>query len=100
MTTTVSPGFTNLAVCAGAPATSNTDRAKFSGKSSGNTAYIPDSNNMAFPLISTWSTSCLISKNSSILRGVRDRDTSVANLSPTFKSVFPSKAEPIFYCTY
>ena len=33
---------------------------------------------------------------SSILNGVNERETRVAILSPTFKSVFPTKSSPIF----
>ena len=46
--------------------------------------------------MSTWSTSARISLILSILNGVKERDTNVAILSPTFKSVFPIKASPIF----
>ena len=92
---TLSPGFTSLAVWAGAPATSSAARARASLMSSGSLAYRPDSKRMAWASTSTRSISGWMALILSIFRGVRERETREAILSPTFKSIFPARSSPI-----
>lgn len=50
------------------------------------------SNRMAWPLISTWSLCKCTLVMLSMRSGVSDKDTRVAILSPTFRSIFPASA--------
>ena len=94
-TTTVSPGRTRRAVCAGAPATSRIASATFSGTSSGSRAYRPLSNRIAWPSTSTWSRARWSARMRSMRSGVSDSDTSVAIRSPARRSVLSRSASPI-----